>query len=181
MDWRALGKRLIAGLAILACLSVLYDGYRLLRAAQINRALATVRAGQPVDVADPRVSFARAYALQQDGRFDDTVKAYAEIDAGTNERLRSDVKYNLANLYLRRALQFEEEGADDLAVPLIELAKENYRELLRADSHDWSAKYNLELALRLAPETDPEEVDEEHDPEHNPRAAAGVQVRKPLP
>jgi mxaK protein len=95
--------------------------------------------------------------------------------------MRRHIRYNLANLYLRRALQYRDSGADDLALPLVELAKEYYRELLRADSQDWSARYNLELALRVAPETDLDEVQEERNPEHNPRSAAGIQVRKPLP
>jgi mxaK protein len=95
--------------------------------------------------------------------------------------MQGDVHYNLANLYLRRALEYRESGADDLALPLVELAKEYYRELLRKDSLDWSSKYNLELALRVAPETELTEVEEERNPEHNPRSAAGIQVRRPLP
>jgi mxaK protein len=95
--------------------------------------------------------------------------------------MRADIRYNLANLYLRRALQYRENDADDLALPLVELAKENYRDVLREDSQDWFAKYNLELALRIAPETDLEPVEEERNPEHNPRSAAGIQVRQPLP
>jgi mxaK protein len=95
--------------------------------------------------------------------------------------MRADIRYNLANLYLRRALQYRENNADDLALPLVELAKENYREVLRQNSQNWSAKYNLELALRIVPETELEQVEEERNPEHNPRSAAGIQVRKPLP
>jgi mxaK protein len=40
-------------------------------------------------------------------------------------------------------------------VPLIELAKETYREVLRHDPGHWSARYNLERAQRLLP--DPED------------------------
>ncbi len=70
---------------------------------------------------------------------------------------------------------------DDLALPLVELSKEYYREVLRENSKDWSAKYNLEVALRIAPETEIEEAEEERNPEHNPRSAAGIQVRERLP
>jgi mxaK protein len=38
------------------------------------------------------------------------------------------------------------------ARPLLELAKETYREALRLDPGQWDARYNLERALRLAPE-----------------------------
>lgn len=168
---------LIVGLAALA----LHDGYQWLRAAQLNRALVQAGADEHVEADHPLLHFARAHALQQAGDFDAALKAYAAIDPGSDERLASAVRYNLANLYLRRALEHRENGADDLALPLVELAKEYYRELLRRDSGDWSVKYNLELALRMAPEAELEEVEEERNPEHNPRSAAGIQVRKALP
>jgi mxaK protein len=41
---------------------------------------------------------------------------------------------------------------------MIELAKEGYREILRANPADWAARYNLERAQRLVP--DPDELDE---------------------
>lgn len=168
---------LIAGLAAAA----LYDGYFLLRESHVNRALAPAAAGEDVAAGHPRLRFARAWALQQDGKFEAALKAYALIDVRDDDHMRAAVQYNLANLYLRRALQHRENDADDLALPLVELAKEYYRELLREHSHDWPAKYNLEVALRMAPEAELEEVEEERNPEHNPRAAAGVRVRKPLP
>jgi mxaK protein len=180
MGWRAADK-LIDGLIVVLAVVLLYDGFHLLRASQVNRALLQVKAGEDVEGEHPYLRFARAYALQQDGEFEAAVEAYAAIDVPQDHRLQTDVRYNLANLYLRRALQFRDADADDLALPLVELSKEHYRELLREDSRDWSAKYNLELALRVAPETELEEVEEERNPEHNPRSAAGIQVRKPLP
>lgn len=180
MGWRAADK-LIVWLIVGLAAAALYDGYHLLRASQLNRALVKVEAGDNVDADHPRLRFARAWALQQDGEFEAALEAYAAIDVRGGDRSGADIQYNLANLYLRRALQYRENGADDLALPFVELAKEYYRELLREHSQNWSAKYNLELALRIAPETELEEVEEERNPEHNPRAAAGIRVRKPLP
>lgn len=186
MDRRATDKLIIGLIAILVA-ALSYEGIHLLRASTVNRALLTIgssadaEAVNEVDDENPHLRFARAYALQQDGEFEPALQAYASIDVAEDDPLQAQVRYNLANLYLRRALQYRDSGADDLALPLIELAKEYYRELLRRDSHDWSAKYNLELALRLAPESDLDEVQEERNPEHNPRSAAGIQVRKPLP
>lgn len=180
MGRRAVDK-LIIGLIAVLTVAALYDGYLLLRTSQLNRGLAQLAAGEDVAAGHPRLRFARAWALQQDGEFEAALKAYATIDAGDDDRMRAAVQYNLANLYLRRALEHRENDADDLALPLVELAKEYYRELLRDHSHDWPAKYNLELALRVAPEAELEEVVEERNPEHNPRAAAGIRVRKRLP
>jgi hypothetical protein len=44
------------------------------------------------------------------------------------------------------------------ALALIELAKEGYREVLRQESDDWAARYNLERAQRLVP--DPDDADD---------------------
>ncbi len=44
------------------------------------------------------------------------------------------------------------------ALALIELAKENYRQVLRRDPDAWDARYNLERAQRLVPE--PEQIDD---------------------
>lgn len=186
MDWRAADK-LIPWLIVVLVAALVYDGFELLRAFAVNRALVMIENTDDVDGAtakderNPHVRFAIAYALQQDGRFEPALQAYASIDVPEGDPMRARIRYNLANLYLRRALQYRDSGADDLALPLVELAKEYYRELLRGESQDWAARYNLELALRVAPETELEEVQEERNPEHNPRSAAGVQVRKPLP
>ena len=186
MDWRAADK-LITCLIVVLLAALLYDGFHLLRASKVNRALMTMEGAGDGDNANglgdenPHLRFARAYSLQQDGEFEPALHAYASIDVAEDDPMREQIRYNLANLYLRRALQYRDSGTDDLALPLVELAKEYYRELLRRDSQDWAAKYNLELALRVAPETDLDEVQEERNPEHNPRSAAGIQVRKPLP
>lgn len=180
MGWLTGGK-LIGWLAVVVIGAAIYDGYHLLRATQLNRALVRIQAGDAVNLTDPRLQFARAYALQQRADFEVALKAYAAIEVPADNPLQADIKFNLANLYFRRALLLRENQAGDLAFPLIELAKQNYRELLRADSGDWNAKFNLELALTIAPETDLAEVAEERNPEHNPRAAAGIQVREPLP
>jgi len=178
--WRAIDKLIPWIIAVVLAVAA-YDGYQLWRASQLNRALVKVEAGDARAAAHPHLAFARAYALQQNGEFESALEAYAAIDVRDGDRMRADIRYNLANLYLRRALQYRDNNADDLALPLVELAKENYREVLREDSENWPAKYNLELALRIAPETELEQVEEERNPEHNPRSAAGIQVRKPLP
>ena len=54
-------------------------------------------------------------------------------------------------------LQTDEKGPSANLNPfqaqaLVELAKQRYRDLLRADPGDWDARYNLERALWLAPE-----------------------------
>jgi len=162
-------------------LAVCYDGIRLVYDQQFNDALAAGNAVRINGRDDRHRQFANAYALQQERGFKATVHAYAAIDASSDSQLRMNIKFNLANLYFREATRLREIGSNDLAMPLLELAKQNYREMLRIDSGHWDAKYNLELALILAPEMDPVDALEEVTPEHSPRALTKIHSREPLP
>lgn len=164
----------------LACLlGIAYDGVRLRNDLQFNRALET---GTPTGGgADATRQFAQAYDLQQQRDFKAAVTAYAAIPAESGSRLNQDVNYNLANLYFREALKMLDSGDDDRAMPLIEMAKQNYTDVLRVDGGHWDAKYNLELALVLAPELDPADPLAERNPERSPRAITKMQGREPLP
>jgi mxaK protein len=63
---------------------------------------------------------------------------------------------------------------------LVELAKRNYRILLREAPGDWDARYNLERALWLAPESEQEFVDAE--PPEKERSVSTLQgARMDLP
>lgn len=151
----ALGCALLAG----------YHGTRLEHAKRVNAAIAradTVRfdsaqidtaliePGQ-LDSAVPEAVFALARVLSRVDDYRDAAKTYKLLIQGETVELRADARYNLGNLYLHEALKNGAETAIQ-SVPLIELAKQSYRDLLRDNPMDWDARYNLELALRLAPE-----------------------------
>lgn len=99
--------------------------------------------------------FAKAYAEQQRGRFQDARIIYSTLENTDEKELRLAVLFNMGNTYLQQASSIDLEQDADLALPLIELAKISYREVLRIDSQHWNAKYNLERALQLLP--DPKE------------------------
>ncbi len=162
-------------------LAISYDGIRFAYDQRFNEALATGDIAWVNGPDDAHRQFAIAYDLQQQREFKAAVNAYAAIDALSGSQLQMHIKYNLANLYFREATRLREAGANDLAMPLIELAKQNYEELLRIDNGHWDAKYNLELALFVAPETDPADTLEERNPEHSPRALTKIRLREPLP
>ena len=134
------------GLALIAA----YHGTRLQRANHVNDAIAHADVGQ-LDSSIPEAVFARALALSRIGDYRDAAKTYKMLIRDGAPDLRLVALYNLGNLYLNEALA---NGADAAvqSLPLIELAKQSYRDLLRDDPMDWDARYNLELALRLAPE-----------------------------
>lgn len=170
-------------LAILfAVIMLLGIAHELRSFAQVSRFNALLRQGAYIQAErdTPHGEFAFAYGLQQEGKFTEALQSYSK--AGTNDpSLVRKVMFNTGNLYMQRALTLLDEETRDLAIPLIELAKENYRQLLRMDSRDWHAKYNLEHALYLLPETGEQEIDEDIMPERSPRALTAAPSRGELP
>jgi mxaK protein len=166
-------------LALALSAGIVYELYRLKSAQQFNAALER-DAFLVVTQRSVRGRFATAYGLQQQGEFGEAIRAYGEVEPDDAE-FAAAVSFNLANLYLRRALALESDESRDLVIPLIELAKEKYRELLRRDSQHWDAKYNLELALALLPDLEEQEGEDDIMPERSPRANTATPARRELP
>jgi len=158
-----------AALALISGSIALFDAYRIYDASRFNADLHSGRYSRAGEHASLHGQLAHAYALHSSGQIDEAVKLYAQIQEAAGGTLRPVVIFDLATLYLERALATAQHGRD-VSLPLIELAKENYRQLLRVDSRDWDAKYNLELAIRLSPEPEDEQVEETVTPERTPRA-----------
>jgi mxaK protein len=155
---------LFASVAAACALAAAWQGWRLQQTAQLHRDIAAA-ATTPGDTpaphdAPPAVKLARATALaQRPGAHDAAFRAYgALVQQGADDAIARQALYNLGNLHLRQGI------AGD-AMPMIELAKQRYRDLLRADPDDWDARVNLERALRIAPEEPGAALaDEENEP-----------------
>jgi mxaK protein len=138
---------------------------RLEHAQNVNAAIASSQAASNAQQTSatpiPEARLAGAVAMAKVD-YDGALAAYKAIIQGGREDLRRIALYDLGNLHLRQALQV---GLDDEAqsLPLVELAKQSYRDLLRRDPNDWDARYNLERTLRLAPEDD-DDSDEDTGP-----------------
>ncbi len=141
-----------AAAALLAAV-VATSGLRLMQAERVNQAIAraAVPAAADRDVAQAR--FAQALALGAAGRYEPALRAHKALALAERGPLREAALYNLGNLHLREALK-PGRMTPDTTSPLVELAKQSYRDALRADPDDWDARYNLERALQLAPEVD---------------------------
>ena len=129
-----------------------FDAARLWRAQHWN---ALIEAGQvPPDAVDvpPEARFAQAHAAAERGAVDVALTRYRTLH--DDALLGAAARYNSANLLLRRAIALRAGGEPGQAIALIELAKETYRDLLRADPQHWEARYNLERAQRLLAEPD---------------------------
>lgn len=111
----------------------------------------------------PEVALAYANALSRGNNL-------AEAELQYNKLIRSHAlgeigqaaQFNLANAYLRQGMN------SNIPVnrvgPMLELAKQRYRDLLNVTPAHWEARYNLEKALRLAPELALELEEDKGDP-----------------
>lgn len=147
-----------------------YEGWALHHAERVNAAIAN--ASTSLDETVPEARFARATAHARVGDYEAALKSYKAIIQGDRRDLRLGALYDLGNLHMRAALKAGPDAAQ--AQPLIELAKQSYRDLLRSDPSDWDARYNLERALWLAPEREDAAAEEEHPPIAEKRVIPGV-------
>jgi mxaK protein len=178
MSTLRLAARRAAGLSLLLAALLLgaiaWDAFKLLRSERTN-ARVTSATAQKLTPQDPlEVVFAQALRLGEGDSAEQVRLAhdlYARVALNAKSELALAAEYNHANLLLREALRLKEQEQDAQAAPLIELAKEAYRKVLRERADAWDVRYNLERALRLAPEpADPEEG-EAPVPEQRERAA----------
>ncbi len=106
----------------------------------------------------PGVALKTANALSAGGEFEAAETLYVQVaDQEQNSVLGQASRFNLANHYLRQGSRKDLPGAQKR--PLIEIAKQRYRDLLMINPNDWDARINLEHALRLAPELPKKEHD----------------------
>jgi mxaK protein len=123
-------------------------------AVRVNGGVSDVSVAQPDSGKSPgqapEVQLALGSAQARSGNHDAALTIYKALIQGNRPDIRRAALFNLGNLYLTQALSGVPTAARSL--PLIELAKQSYRTVLRENPGDWDARYNLERALWLAPE-----------------------------
>lgn len=128
-----------------------------------------------------RGQFARAFRLHTGGRLHEAVPAYGAIALEGEPELRATQLFNLANLYLAQAVELERAEEFQSAMSLVELAKQNYREILARDPGHWDARYNLSRALEMLPDVPAVDYENERNPERSPRAPLAARTYEGLP
>lgn len=172
--------RLAWGALALLALAAVIDGWRWQDKQRDN---AMIRAGiteRPDPTARAELRFAHATELARRGEHEAAIDAYRVLQ--DDSALGRAARYNAANQLLQQALVLRGSALPGQALPLIELAKASYREVLRQNPEHWEARYNLERAQRLQPDPDDAEPDAGGPPENAERAATTMRgVSRGLP
>lgn len=135
----------IAGSAIW----LLGSGYQLWQQAKINDFIADPSVNETIPD-DPRAHFAKARQYELQKEHDKALEQLTRVLGFKGNPLIADAYFNRANINLREALTMTD--SDARQIPLIELAKQDYRSALLLQPDMWDARYNLEVALRVVSE-----------------------------
>ena len=172
-SWRV--RLVFAALSLICVLGMLHAATQWHHARRAVAAVAAALAPQPVAFASalPEARLAHAVALSRAGHYQQALQGFkALLSERTSIRLAA--LYDLGNLNLRESLR-NGEGEAQRALPLVELSKQSYRDVLREDPQDWDARYNLERALWLSPEYDDPILQRNQAPTHSEHAASTLQ------
>lgn len=170
------GVLLAAGLLLAA-----YQGLAWQRASRYNAALAAGDLAAAATHDSPHGGFARALMLQREGAYQLALELYAALPMAGESPLHHAVRFNMANIYMAWAADARTAERPEVAMPLLEMAKQGYRDLLLREDQFWPARFNLERALQLQP--DGEEIDPRAQgmPERSPRALGTMDAHQELP
>ena len=146
----------VAALVLLALLA--WDLFELHRIRTWNRAAEDGSVLGLDDTLPAPLVFAQAYHQPATADYRDILALYKRAETAGDPALAALARYNSGNVYFRAGLAMREAENEQQAIPLLELAKANYRQALVRDPANWDTRYNLERVLRARPE--PEEGDE---------------------
>jgi len=146
--------RLIIGLIIVSAGLSAYALWQMRSTDKQQALVAKALAGEPEpDGASPAVRIARAVYLTGDQQFEAALKIYQSVEsAAPNKETVRVAQYNAANLNMREAFSLAADNERGRAPPLVDIAKELYRQLLRESPSDAAVRYNLSRALLLVPD-----------------------------
>ena len=149
----AVKAALLWGLLAASAATFVVAGIFYLSKTQTNAAIDRLRAGKEVavDAADASQALldARSAFLLKRGRIDEAQPLLDQAQTRADSATKVRMLYNMANARMRTAVREIEKGNFDKAIPLVSLAKSEYRSALRLDPGNWDTKFNLDVAMRL--------------------------------
>lgn len=134
---------------IISVMVIMFTSWQLWRQIQIE---AFVNAPQEYETVPehPRAHFAQGTYLVSQQQPDAALEQYTLVLSSNQDQWLPAAYYNRGNINLREAMTMQ--VSDPRMIPLVELAKQDYRSALMQQPEFWDARFNLEVALRLVPE-----------------------------
>ncbi|MEN8260502.1 MAG: MxaK protein [Pseudomonadota bacterium] len=146
---------LLAITLLIACVAgTVYEAYGLYRTAAWNRLIADPPAIGNDEGLPAAVLFAKALHMERRGRSEEALRLYNEVENSQDASMRERARYNIGGIYLSEAAKLlNNQGvwAYPQVSALVDLAEQEYKEVLRANPRNWNARFNLEYALRIKP------------------------------
>mgnify|MGYP000126657419 FL=1 len=141
-------------LALLATLTIslllmAFTGWQIWRQAKIEAFVAAPQDFESIPD-HPRAHFAQGAYLVSQEETDAALEQYTLVLGSQQAQWLPAAYFNRGNINLREAMTMQ--VSDPRMIPLVELAKQDYRSALRQKPEFWDARFNLEVALRLVPE-----------------------------
>jgi mxaC protein len=118
------------------------EGIRLYRYFSLNRAIYNGTIVWAKGELPPEAVFSKAYWLARYGHSNSALSSLESLRYAGRYGFRSEVHYNLGNLYFKEAFKTQKSS-------LLFLAEESYREALALDPSAYDYKYNLAFLLKL--------------------------------
>lgn len=177
-------KTVVLGAAVVLLPSLLlaaYHGSAWVQARRFNAALAAGELAAAAGHDSPHGRFAQALIHQREREYQQALAIYAGLQGEGGPPLRNAVQFNMANIYMSWAGDARAADQPDVGMPLLEMAKQAYRDLLLRDDQFWPARFNLERALQLQPDGDEIDPQAQGMPEHSPRALGTMDAHQELP
>ena len=130
------------------------EAYNVYRISSDNRLVLNPEAIVVADKTSPQAVFAKAWLMEKDGDYQTALQLYNSLEHRTDGALLEMVHYNMGTLYLKQAAKhWNTKGvwAYTQVNTLTHLAEQSFKTVLRENSENWNARYNLEYALRIKP------------------------------
>lgn len=134
---------------IISLLIMAFTAWQLWRQSQIEAFVAAPQEFESIPD-HPRAHFAQGVYLVSQEETDAALEQFTLVLASLQGQWLPAAYFNRGNINLREAMTMQ--GNDPRMIPLVELAKQDYRSALLQQPTFWDARFNLEVALRLVPE-----------------------------
>jgi len=145
---------LVVALLLLSLFGATRTGINLWQQKEINQYIEIENKGETQPPSHYKALFSKAFELVSNEQLDQALDILTQIisrkDINDDKRVKASSYFNRANIHLRQAQLLV--AKDPQRIPLVELAKQDYRTALLIYPASWDIRFNLEVALRMVPE-----------------------------